>query len=275
MSQYNYIMDNLLGIYEKALPNTSWEDKFNIAKQSGFDFIELSIDKNRLDKLDYTDIQIEELLSLASKYNMPFHTLVLSANRYYPIGDIDLKEKGIEIIKKAIILSKKLNIDIIQLTAYDVYQKPSTIESKKLYEDSINEILEFNKDYNITLAIEVLEDVMHFNTSDKLCEYIRKVNNPLLKEYADTGNLIYNGFDPVIDIKNKIEHIVAIHRKDALYHNEHNIEYGKGLVDFEAVFKVLKQNQYKGYLVSECWYEDDYQPDLKYINDFIRQYMKK
>lgn len=267
-------MNNLLGIYEKALPNTTWEERFLLAKESGFDFIEISIDKNRLDKLDYTDSQIENLLSLANKYNMPFHTLVLSANRYYPIGDIELRDKGINIIKQAIILSKKLNIDLIQLTAYDVYQKESTNDTKQLFKEAINEILEFNKDYNITLAIEVLEDVDHFNTSDKLCEFIKEINNPYLKEYGDIGNLVYNGFDPAIDLKNNIDCMTAIHIKDAIYHNEHNIEYGKGLVDFDEVFKVIKDSKYKGYLVSECWYEDDFKPDLKFINDFIRSYMK-
>ena len=80
-------MNNLLGIYEKALPNLSWEDKFKISKEASFDFIELSIDKNRLDRLDYNDQEINNLLDLANKYQMPFITLVLSANRYYPIGD--------------------------------------------------------------------------------------------------------------------------------------------------------------------------------------------
>ena len=274
MSQYNYIMDNLLGIYEKALPNVNWEEKFNIAKQNGFDFIELSVDINRLDKLDYTDKDIDNLLSISKKYNMPFHTLTLSANRYYPIGDIEKRDEGITLIKKAIILSKKLDIKVIQLTAYDVYQKTSTTKTRKLFKEAIEEVLEFNNDYNITLAIEVLEDVDHFNTSDKLCEFIRNINHQYLKEYGDTGNLIYNGFDPVIDIQNNIDQIVAIHIKDAIYKNEHNIEYGKGEVDFEKVFNVLKQSNYKGYLVSECWYEKDYHPDLKYINEFIRSYMK-
>ena len=267
-------MNNLLGIYEKALPPVSWEEKFNIAKQSGFDFIELSVDINRLDKLDYTEEEINNLLSLTKKYDMPFQTLTLSANRYHPIGDIDNRDKGMELIKKAIILSKKLDVKVIQLTAYDVYQKESTAETKRLFKEAIDEVLEFNKDYQITLAIEVLEDVEHFNTSDKLCNYIREINHPYLKEYGDTGNLIYNGFDPIIDIKNNVDQMVAIHIKDAIYHNEHNIEYGKGEVDFKEVFKVLKEKNYQGYLVSECWYEEDFHPDLKYINDFIRSYMK-
>ena len=275
MNSIYLIMNNLLGIYEKALPaNISWEERFKRAKNANFDFIELSIDKNRLNKLDYSDEEIQELLSLTKKYNMPFQTMTLSANRYYPIGDIEKREFGINLIKKAIILANKLNIKVIQLTAYDVYEKESTEETKRLYKEGLLEALKFNEDYEIILAIEVLEDVPHFNTSEKLVKLIKEINSPYLKEYADNGNLIYNGHDPVKDLRDCKDEVVAIHIKDAIYHNEHNIEYGKGEVDFEKVFAYLKEINYKGYLVSECWYEDDFKPDLKYISEFIRRFMK-
>ncbi len=268
-------MNNKLGIYEKAFPiDSDWKFRFETAKKAGFDFIELSVDKDRLNKLDYTDIQINELLNLAEEYKMEFETLTLSANRYFPIGDEDKREKGIELIKKAIVLAKKLNVKIIQLTAYDVYQKESTDKTKQLYKEAILDVLNFNKDYKIILAIEVLEDVDHFNTSEKLMKFIKEINSPYLKEYGDTGNLAYNGFDPVSDLSYCINDLAAIHIKDAVYHNEHNVEYGKGVVNFEGIFDYLKANNYQGFLVSECWYENDYQPDLYFISNFIRRYMK-
>lgn len=275
MNSIYLIMNNLLGIYEKALPtNISWEERFKLAKNANFDFIELSIDKNRLNKLDYSDEEIQELLSLTKKYNMPFQTMTLSANRYYPIGDIEKREFGINLIKKAIVLANKLNVKVIQLTAYDVYGKESSEETKRLYKEGLIEALKFNEDYKIILAIEVLEDVSHFNTSEKLVKLIKEINSPYLKEYADNGNLIYNGYDPVKDLHDCKDEVVAIHIKDAIYHNEHNIEYGKGEVDFEKVFAYLKEINYKGYLVSECWDENNFKPDLKYISEFIRRFMK-
>ncbi|MCR4633324.1 MAG: L-ribulose-5-phosphate 3-epimerase [Erysipelotrichaceae bacterium] len=267
-------MNNLLGIYEKALPDLSWEERYALAADAGYDFIELSVDRNRLDKLDWTDERIEEIRNCAKDHGMTIQTMTLSANRYYPIGDPEKRDEGIRIIKKAIVLAKKLGIKLIQLTAYDVYQKTSTQETRHLYEEAIREVLSFDADYGIILAIEVLEDVDHFNTSAKLIPFIEKINDPLLKEYADTGNLIYNGFDPVKDLQDGIAHIQAIHIKDAIVHNEHNIGYGEGLVDFDEVFRYLKQVNYQGYLVSECWYEEDCHPDIRAINTFIRRKMK-
>ena len=275
MNSFIKTMNNLLGIYEKALPSDiSWRERFKLAKDANFDFIEMSVDKNRLNKLDYTDEEINELKSLSQEFAMPFKTMTLSANRYWPIGDKEKREEGINLIKKAIVLAKKLDIEIIQLTAYDVYQKESNDETKNLYKEGLLEALKFNENYKIILAIEVLEDVPHFNTSEKLVKLIKEIDSPYLKEYADNGNLIYNGYDPVKDLHDCKDEVVAVHIKDAIYHNEHNIEYGKGEVDFKGVFSYLKEIDYKGYLVSECWYEDDFKPDLKYISKFIRGYMK-
>lgn len=266
-------MNNLLGIYEKALPDLTWDERYKAASEAGYDFIELSIDRNRLNKLDYSDADISEIRRCAQKYGMSLETMTVSANRYWPIGDIEKREDGIRIIKKAIVLAKKLGVKILQLTAYDVYGKTSTHRSRQLYEDAIRELLKFDEDYDVILAIEVLEDVSHFNTSKKLVPFIQKIGHPLLKEYADTGNLVYNGFDPVQDLKAAIEEAVAIHIKDAVIHNEHNIGYGEGLVDFDEVFAFLKKADYKGVLVSECWHEEDYDPDIKKINQFIRSKM--
>ena len=36
-----------LGIYEKALPDSiSWEQKLHIAKEAGYDFLEISLDES-------------------------------------------------------------------------------------------------------------------------------------------------------------------------------------------------------------------------------------
>ena len=33
-----------IGLYEKAMPDVSWEEKLRAAKEAGYDFVEISID---------------------------------------------------------------------------------------------------------------------------------------------------------------------------------------------------------------------------------------
>ena len=53
-----------LGIYEKALPKgTSWLEKLTMAKDLGFQFVEMSIDETdeRLARLDWTNEEIGQV----------------------------------------------------------------------------------------------------------------------------------------------------------------------------------------------------------------------
>ena len=45
-----------LGLYEKSMPNTlSWEEKLEVVKEAGFDYLEMSIDE--------TEENLQDLIS--------------------------------------------------------------------------------------------------------------------------------------------------------------------------------------------------------------------
>ncbi len=64
------IMDKLnreyrLGLYEKSMPSTlTWVEKLTIAKKSGFDYLEISIDESdaKLARLDQPTDEIKEAI---------------------------------------------------------------------------------------------------------------------------------------------------------------------------------------------------------------------
>ena len=63
-----------IGLYEKALPSSlKITEKLQIAKQSGFDYIEISIDESDeyLAKLDWPIITRRELTSQSQELNLP------------------------------------------------------------------------------------------------------------------------------------------------------------------------------------------------------------
>ena len=115
-----------LGLYEKAMPGTmTIEEKLICAKECGFDYVELSVDETdeKLARLDWTK---EERLALVQQmYNagLPLRSMCLSGHRKYPFGakDATIREKGMEIMEKAIDLADDLGIRTIQLAGYDAY----------------------------------------------------------------------------------------------------------------------------------------------------------
>ena len=93
-----------LGIYEKAMPDgMALEEKLLLAKQTGFDYVELSIDETeeKIARLDFPKKRLEELHQFMLENNIFIETMCLSAHRKYPLGS----EKE-EIRRKSLDLSR-------------------------------------------------------------------------------------------------------------------------------------------------------------------------
>ena len=127
--------ENALGIYEKALPQSlTWEEKFNLVHDLGFNFIEFSIDESdeRLARLDWTREERQEFRDAMWKTNSRINTMMLSGHRRYPLGSKDpvIRQKSLEMMQKAIDLAVDLGIRNIQMaTTFFMKKKRLTVVS--------------------------------------------------------------------------------------------------------------------------------------------------
>ena len=113
----------VLGVYEKAMPNTlSFEEKLSYAKEIGYDYLEISIDETpeKLGRLDWDKKTRDELVSTMKKVGLPIRSLCLSGQRKYPMGseNEEIRKQSMEIIEKAIILADDLGVRIILPVSY-------------------------------------------------------------------------------------------------------------------------------------------------------------
>ena len=104
-----------VGLYEKALPKKlSWEERLNLTRETGFDFLEMSIDDTdeRLQRLMWSQQQKKDLKELSEKTGTRIQSLSLSAHRRYPLGSnsAEIRQKGLEILKESIDLAVELGI---------------------------------------------------------------------------------------------------------------------------------------------------------------------
>ncbi|WP_214072215.1 sugar phosphate isomerase/epimerase family protein [Mucilaginibacter sp. dw_454] len=79
-------------------------------------------------------------------------------------------------------------------------------------------------------------------------------NHPNFGACPDLGHWPKSGIDPVEGLKKLQGHIIAIHLKDIAKFNHpelKDIPMGQGVVNFPAVFKKLKRQNFKGYLMIE------------------------
>ncbi|WGI36407.1 L-ribulose-5-phosphate 3-epimerase [Mesomycoplasma lagogenitalium] len=259
--------NRFLGIYEKAINNKfSWAEKIDIAKEAGFDFIEFSVDESdfRLERLDWTDQQINELRKILIEKNFYFNSMCLSAHRKFPFGSKDpiIRKKALEIMEKALILAKKLGIRIIQMAAYDVYYEKANETTRKRFIEGMKKCALLAQKYSVDLAFETM-DTPFAGTISKCLTFLKEINMPNFFVYPDLGNL--NQFTN--DVENEImlgkDKIIAFHFKDTTSSKFKEVEWGKGTVKFPKSLKAIKKINFKGPILIEMWSKNNKDETLK------------
>jgi L-ribulose-5-phosphate 3-epimerase len=73
--------------------NLSWLQKLEAAKESGFDFLEISIDESdyHLSRLEYTKQERLKILRATRDSGLYIDTMCLSGHRKFPLGSSNLE----------------------------------------------------------------------------------------------------------------------------------------------------------------------------------------
>lgn len=270
MKQYS------IGLYEKAMPSTlTWREKLECAKECGYDFVEISIDEKdeKLERLDWTAQERQELVNLMKEVGLPIRSMCLSGHRKYPMGSADpaIRARSMEIMEKAIQLADDLGIRIIQLAGYDVYYEESSVESKALFLENLKKAATMAAVKGIVLGFETMETEF-MNTVWKSMFYVKRVNSPYLGVYPDSGNLTNAAVtykDSVLsDLESGKGHIVAMHLKETVPGVFREVPFCTGHVDFSAVIELAWKLGIRRY-VTEMWYvgnDETWKSDIKFAN---------
>lgn len=265
---FNNLQRHRVGLYEKALPNDmSWSEKLRTTKELGFDFLEISIDESdeRRHRLDWDDQTIYQLRRQCEQYELPLHSMCLSAHRKFPFGSADpaIREQAVIHMEKAIALAYKLGIRTIQLAGYDVYYEAASHETHQRFVQGMKHAAQLAERAGVMLAIEIM-DTDYLNSLSKFEVLNRQINSPFFTAYPDVGNISGWNYDVCTELALSKPHIVQIHLKDTYrvtpnYQGQfRDLVIGDGDVNFNAIFQTLKQTDCVVPLVIEMWAQDEH-----------------
>lgn len=262
----------VVGIYEKALPkDISWPERLKLAKELGFDFVEMSIDETdeRLKRLDWSDKEILEVYQAILETGISIYSICLSGHRRFPFGSEDLKKrrKALEMMRKAVNLASKLGVRNIQLAGYDVYYENKTQLSREYFIENLKKSVEMAAAKQVMLSIEIMDDPF-INSLTKFKQVQKQISSPWLQVYPDIGNLsAWPENDSGYELELGIENIVAVHLKDTMRVTDNfpgkfkEVPWGQGNVDFLGNLKTLKRLGYEGTFLIEMWSETEEEPE--------------
>lgn len=269
-----------LGLYEKSMPgDLGWKDKLEAAKKAGFDFVEMSIDETdeKIRRLDMSQAERLEMVSLMKIVGLPVRTMCLSGHRKYPLGssDPEVRAKGMEMMEKAIQLADDLGIRIIQLAGYDVYYEKSNEETRSYFVENLKKAAELAARAGVVLGFETMETEF-MNTVQKSMEYVNLVSSTYLNVYPDIGNITNAtkayGTDPFEDLRAGKGHLAAMHLKETTPGVFREVPFGKGHVDFERAIQTAWELGVRKF-VAEFWYKGsgEWMKELVDTNDRMRK----
>lgn len=270
-----------LGLYEKSMPSTlSWVEKLTIAKECGFDYLEISIDETD-EKLSRLDLPTDAIKEAIQKTGVPISSMCLSGHRKYPLGSHDkiIQNRSLEIMEKAIDFASDIGVRIIQLAGYDVYYEDSDEYTRRDFEKNLRTCVEMAAKKGIILGFETMETPF-MDTVEKAMHYVKLVDNPYLGVYPDIGNLknasLLYDVDVDVDLMCGKGHIFASHLKETVPGKYREIPFGTGHTEFIKNIKTLKSLGVRMF-VGEFWYvhNDDWKDVVKEAGIYLRNKLDK
>ena len=273
-----------IGLYEKAMPKTmNWAQKLLCAKDCNYDFLEISIDEteDKLSRLNWTKEQRREILDLMRNLDLPIRSMCLSAHRKYPFGASEkaVRDRGMEIMEKAIAFADDLGIRIIQLAGYDVYYEEGNEKSRERFIENLEKATKMAATRGILMGFETMETEF-MNTTEKAMRYVNLIGSPYLGVYPDSGNLtnaslLYNK-SVAEDLETGRGHIVAMHLKETLPGVFREVPFLTGHVDFEGVIRKARDLGVRRF-VTEMWDvgKDSWKEDILFANKTMRAILNK
>ena len=268
----------LLGMYEKAVPNDiSWKERLEVACESGFDYVEISVDETdaKLARLEWTADERRELVRLQQECGLPIRSMCLSGHRKYPFGATDpaVRERSMQIMTKALELACDLGVRTIQLAGYDVYYEEGTDETRKWFAENLARATELAAREGVLLGFETMETPF-MDTVEKSMAYVSQVDSPYLGVYPDLGNLTNASFlygkSVTDDLATGRGHLVATHCKETVAGAYREIPFGTGTTDWEALDECVRQGVRR--YVAEFWYvgSENWREETAFASKYVR-----
>ncbi|MDO4848695.1 MAG: L-ribulose-5-phosphate 3-epimerase [Coriobacteriia bacterium] len=268
----------LLGMYEKAVPNDiSWKERLEVARESGFDYVEISVDETdaKLARLEWTADERRELVRLQQECGLPIRSMCLSGHRKYPFGATDpsVRERSMQIMTQALELACDLGVRTIQLAGYDVYYEEGTDETRKWFAENLARATELAAREGVLLGFETMETPF-MDTVEKSMAYVSQVDSPYLGVYPDLGNLTNASFlygkSVTDDLATGRGHLVATHCKETVAGAYREIPFGTGTTDWEALDECVRQGVRR--YVAEFWYvgSENWREETAFASEYVR-----
>jgi L-ribulose-5-phosphate 3-epimerase len=252
------------GVLTSMLPNNlSWKDKFQLAKDVGFEAVEGQTTE---------DVAVETEMRKASEATgMPIHSVMNMAHWQFPLSSSDTAavERSMKGMETSIRNAAAWGGTTVLLVPGVVNAQTSYADAYKRSQVQIRKLIPLAEKSKIIIAVENVWNKFLLSPLE-FATYVDSFQSPWVKAYFDVGNIQLYGF-PADWIRTLgKDRIAKVHLKD--FHNRRNqiiranvpefVNLRDGDLDWKDIHKAFTEIGYKGYATVELKGGDE-----KYLRD--------
>ncbi len=261
------------GISIWSFPAMSLRESFELAKDAGFDGVEVAIAQEGEVSLTSSEKDLLKVKEDAANSGIELYSVAsgLYWDYWLTADDKAEREKAKDIVKKHLETAKVLGADTILVVPgsvnADFVSETKVVDYKSAYERSFEAISELSK-YAENVGVSIgIENVWNkFLTSPmEMRGFIDAIGSDYVGSYLDIGNVLFNGYPEhwIRILGNKIK---KVHFKD--YRKEVGTLAGfvdllAGDINYPEVMKALREVGYDGWVTAEMI------PNYKYYTETI------
>jgi hexulose-6-phosphate isomerase len=252
-------------VYVSMLPKElSYLDKFTLAKQVGFEGIEIGT---------ITDAAIAaEIKEAAGTSGLKIHSVMNADHWKYPLSSADP-----EVVSKSV-AGMEASIRNAELWGADtVLLVPAVVNPETSYKDAWTRsqkvirgrILPMAQEAKVIVGIEEVWNKFLLSPLE-MARYVDEFDSPWVKAYLDLGNMLFYGF-PHDWVRTLGKRIVKVHIKDFRLDRGKGtfawVNLGEGDLDWVESRKALGEIGYEGWLTTEIA-----GGDAAYLKDVVARF---
>lgn len=262
----------------------SLKDCMQLAKEAGFEAIELTVAEEGGLSLNSTRRDVEKIVETAKEVGIELSSLATGLFWDYSLSSSNdkVKDKARGIVKKMLELASYLGVDTILVVpgAVDVFFKPEgeVVPYDVAYQrslESLRECLDTAEKYKVNIGIENVWNKFLLSPLE-MRDFIDKLGSDYLGAYFDVGNTLVTGY-PEHWIRILGKRIKKVHIKDfkrAIGNVNGFCDLLEGDVNWAEVMKALREIGYNDYITAEILPPYSQHPEVLIYNtsrsmDFI------
>lgn len=254
----------------QAFPSKTWREEFSYASKLGFDLIEWILDLAYAGENPILSSSgRNQIIYLQKKHKVDISIICCDYFMEFPLHSekLEFRLPAIGMLIELMRVCPEIDINLIELPLLG----KSEIRDERAVENLIkllNYLVPIAEKQGIFILLET-------NLTPKEISSVLKLipSNRILINY-DTGNSAYWGFKPKEEISIYGNRIGNVHIKDCTQKN-YSVPLGEGNVDFELVFKLLRDVGYRGDFILQTARANDHLKAAKTYYEFTKHYIKK